>query len=335
MTYDAIVRLSESVHSWNSWRVEHPAVPIDLSRVNLSEKDLSGADLRHVDLRGAVLRGTVLGGSLLGSARLSGADLSGATIDLADLSLADARGAYFIYSTARQANMRRINLNGANMTGADMQGANLESAILLETVLVDSNLCGARGLEQCDQPGPSIVDYRTFVRSKGLPVAFLRACGLPDELIESYSSLKRAAVSCFLSYSSIDDAFVRKLYPSLQENGVRCWFAPEDLPVGGKIRPTIDREIFRRDRFVIVLSANSINSPWVEREVEAAFERAYEEKSIFLLPIRIDDAVMMTTEAWAADLRRSLNVGDFRDWTNPVTFERALKRLLRDLSGSD
>jgi hypothetical protein len=44
---------------------------------------------------------------------------------------------------------------------------------------------------------------------------------------------------------------------------------------------------------------------------------------------------MMTTEAWAADLRRSLNVGDFRDWTNPVTFERALKRLLRDLSGSD
>jgi hypothetical protein len=84
-----------------------------------------------------------------------------------------------------------------------------------------------------------------------------------------------------------------------------------------------------------VLSANSINSPWVEREVEAAFERAYEEKSIFLLPIRIDDAVMMTTEAWAADLRRSLNVGDFRDWTNPVTFERALKRLLRDLSGSD
>ena len=164
---------------------------------------------------------------------------------------------------------------------------------------------------------------------------FLRACGLPDELIESYSSLKRAAVSCFLSYSSIDDAFVRKLYSSLQENGVRCWFAPEDLPVGGKIRPTIDREIFRRDRFVIVLSANSINSPWVEREVEAAFERAYEEKSIFLLPIRIDDAVMMTTEAWAADLRRSLNVGDFRDWTNPVTFERALKRLLRDLSGSD
>ncbi len=239
MPDDAIGKLNEGAHCWNSWRVENPAVPIDLSRVDLSGKDLSGADLRNADLRGAVLRGTVLKGALLGSARLSGADLSGAEFDFADLSLADARGAYFIYSTARRANMRRINLNGANMTGADLQGAGLEGAILLETVLVDCNLCGAQGLEQCDHPGPSIVDYRTFIRSNGLPVAFLRACGLADHLIESYSKLKRAPVSCFLSYSSEDDAFVRKLYSRLQERGVRCWFAPEDLSIGVKIRPAI------------------------------------------------------------------------------------------------
>ena len=272
---------------------------------------------------------------MLASARLSGADLSGASFDLADLSLADARGAYFIYSTARKANMRQINLNGANLTGADMQGADLHSAILLETVLVDANLCGACGLEKCDQPGPSIIDYRTIVRSNGLPKEFLRGCGFPDELIATYVALKRGAISCFLSYSSKDDVFVRKLHSALQERGVRCWFAPEDLPIGGKIRPTIDREIVRRDRFLIVLSINSINSSWVEKEVETAFERTYKQKSAFLIPLRIDDAVMNTDEAWAADLRRSLNIGDFRNWEDPARFETALTRLLRDLNAAD
>jgi hypothetical protein len=301
----------------------------------VSGKDLSGADLRQVNLRGAVLRGAVLQGSFLSSAGLSGADLSGAILDVADLSLADARGAYFIYATARHANLRRTNLNGANLTGADMQGADLESAVLLETVLVDSDLCGARGLERCDQPGPSIVDHRTFLRSNGLPVPFLRECGLPDELIESYSRLNRMVASCFLSRSSGDVEFVRKLHSSLQEQGVRCWFAPEDLPIGVKIRPAIDREIFGRDRFVIVLSVNSINSPWVEKEVETAFERAYKQRSSFFAPIRLDDAIMTANQAWAADLRRSLNIGDFRGWRDSATYEQALNRLLRDLRAPD
>jgi uncharacterized protein YjbI with pentapeptide repeats len=335
MASDAIARLNASVQEWNHWRIENPTAAIDFQRADFSGKDFSGADLRYGDLRGAVLRGTTLNGSFLASARLSGADRSGASFDLADLSLADARGAYFIYSTARQANMRQINLNGANLTGADLQGADLDSAILLETVLVDANLCGACGLEQCDQPGPSIIDYRTIVRSNGLPQKFLRGCGLPDELIAIYAKLRRGTISCFLSHSSKDDAFVRKLHSALQERGVRCWFAQEDLPIGGKIRPTIDREIFRRDRFLIVLSGNSINSSWVEKEVETAFERTYKQKSAFLIPLSIDDAVMNTDQAWAADLRRSLNIGDFRYWEDPARFETGLTRLLRDLNAAD
>jgi uncharacterized protein YjbI with pentapeptide repeats len=332
MHFDSVARLNAGVQTWNKWRVDNPAAVVDFRGAVFSGKDFSGADLHHADLRDAILHGTNLRGALLASARLSAADLSGASFDLADLTLADARGAYFIYSTARQANMRQINLNGANLTGADLQEADLHSAILLETVLVDANLCGTRGLEKCDHPGPSIIDHRTVVRSKALPQAFLRGCGLPDQLIMSYSSLGAGAISCFLSYSSKDDAFVRRLHSALQERGVRCWFAPEDLPIGGKIRPTIDREISRRDRFLIVLSRDSINSSWVEKEVETAFERMYRQRSVFLIPIRIDDAVMNTDEAWAADLRRSLNIGDFKDWEDPTNFDRALTRLLRDLN---
>jgi hypothetical protein len=40
--------------------------------------------------------------------------------------------------------------------------------------------------------------------------------------------------SCFISYSSKDDAFAKRLHADLQNTGVRCWFAPHDLPIGAK-----------------------------------------------------------------------------------------------------
>jgi hypothetical protein len=66
--------------------------------------------------------------------------------------------------------MSRANLNGANLTGADLQRANLKSTILLETILADCNLSDVEHVESCDQPGPSVVDHRTCVRSGGLPL---------------------------------------------------------------------------------------------------------------------------------------------------------------------
>src|SRR5215207_600034 len=37
--------------------------------------------------------------------------------------------------------------------------------------------------------------------------------------------------SCFISYSSKDQDFAERLHVDLQNNGVRCWFAPEDLKI--------------------------------------------------------------------------------------------------------
>ena len=50
-----------------------------------------------------------------------------------------------------------------------------------------------------------------------------------------------------------------------------------------------------------------------------------------LFPIRLDDAVIETDEAWAAHIRRTRHIGDFSQWQDPDAYQRALKRLLRDL----
>jgi len=103
-------------------------------------------------------------------------------------------------------------------------------------------------------------------------------------------------------------------------------------PLQHYLRDRIDESIRLHDKLLIVLSQASIASPWVRREVEAAFEREDRQKSIVLFPVRVDDAVMETNEAWAADIRRTRQIGDFTQWKDHDSYQKAFARLVRDLT---
>jgi hypothetical protein len=81
-----------------------------------------------------------------------------------------------------------------------------------------------------------------------------------------------------------------------------------------------------------VLSENAIGSQWVEKEVETAFEKERETNGTVLFPVRLDMAVMATRSGWAADIKRSRHIGDFSDWKDHDAYQKAFKRLLRDLT---
>jgi hypothetical protein len=104
------------------------------------------------------------------------------------------------------------------------------------------------------------------------------------------------------------------------------------LKIGDRFPERIEESIRLYDKLLLVLSESSVNSRWVEREVRAAFEKEERppERTV-LFPIRVDDAVMDTNKAWAADIRRSRHIGDFREWKEHDSYRKALERLLRDL----
>jgi hypothetical protein len=49
------------------------------------------------------------------------------------------------------------------------------------------------------------------------------------------------------------------------------------------------------------------------------------------IPIRLDDAVLETKEAWARLLRGQRHIGDFTRWKEHDAYQKALERLRRDL----
>ena len=186
--------------------------------------------------------------------------------------------------------------------------------------------------------GPPAIGIDTIYKSKGkIPEVFLRGCGVPDEFIAYIGSMVGRAIefySCFISYSSKDQEFAERLHADLQAKGVRCWFAPEDLKIGDRFQERIEESIRVHDKLLLVLSENSVVSPWVEREVQAAFEREHRSGKPVLFPIRVDEAVMEATQAWAADIRRTRHIGEFGNWREHESYKNGLERLLWDLKNS-
>ena len=103
------------------------------------------------------------------------------------------------------------------------------------------------------------------------------------------------------------------------------------MRIGDEIRPRIDEFIRMYDKLLLVLSESSLASTWVKKEVETAFEQEAQQNKLVLFPIRLDDTVMYTQEAWAADIRRMRHIGDFRQWEQHGEYQKAFARLLRDL----
>jgi TIR domain/Pentapeptide repeats (8 copies) len=305
--------LQQGVAAWNAWRDQNRDIRPDLAAANLRGADLKGASLFR-------------------------ADLDMATLDLANLHRAILREATLVQADLVRANLREVDLVRANLTGANLTGANLSHAILSVTVFGATDLTAAQGLETCFSLGPSILDHRTLVCSGPLPLPFLRGCGLPDRLIEYLPSLLNEPLqfySCFISYASKDHAFAERLYADLQNKGVRCWFAPEDMKIGDRLRPRIDETIRVYDKLLLVLSKTSVASQWVEQEVETALARECQQGTTILFPVRIDNTVMALETGWPALIRHTRNIGDFRRWKTYDVYQKALDRLLRDLKAAE
>ncbi len=109
---------------------------------------------------------------------------------------------------------------------------------------------------------------QTLYKSHGkIPDSFLRGCGVPEDFITYLPSLVGTMQpiqyhSCFISYSSRDDKFARRLHEKMRGEKLRVWFAPEDMQGGKKLIEQIDRAIQVNDRLLLVLSEHSMNSEW-------------------------------------------------------------------------
>jgi len=319
--------LKRGVEVWNRWRDANDYLDANLSGANLTGENLIDANFTNTDLSGANLSRADLSDVILTRTDLRGANICGARLIGALLRTANLRGADLSNAKLMVATLKRTKLDDVDFSGASMA----------YTIISDVNLKGAKNLESVKHLGPSSVGIDTIFKSHGnIPERFLRGCGMPEEFIIQIPALIAAIqpiqfYSCFISYSSKNEEFAKRLYADLQNEGVRCWFAPEDMKIGDKLRVRIDESIRLYDKLLLVLSGDSVASEWVEKEVETALEKEREQGNVELFPVRLDDSVLEIKTGWAADIKRTRHIGDFREWKNHDSYRKAFERLMRDL----
>lgn len=328
----------------------------DLSNSILTSSEIIGCEASLARFVNAAMTNAYISDCDLGEAKFDGADLTGAEINNTNLDSAwfyeamldgininrcVCSSTLFVGASLKQAKLDRVYFTRNNFHNADLSGATIGNL-----TFSDFDFRDIKGLEAITHKGPSTIGIDSLYRSYGkIPSAFLKNSGVPDEMITYAPSLIEAQgtplqfFSCFISYSSADEAFAQKLYSRLREEKLRVWFAPEDMKAGKKIYEQIDNAIHVFDRLLIILSANSIKSEWVFTEIKKASKQEKREGKRKIFPIRlIDYEVLKNWELVDADLGkdlaqeiRSYYIPDFSDWENHDAFEAGIKRLLQDL----
>ena len=263
----------------------------------------------------------------------------------------------------RQLDLSFATLNSLNLSGANLSGVNLSEADLRGTRLARANLTGVSVdhvlLHEADWTEAALVstyltrslfsclDMPTLRKSGRLPLEFYRGCGLPDVYIDYLPTLLNEPIqfySCFISYSTSDQGFAERLHADLQNNGVRCWFAPHDITGGKKIHEQIDEAIRIYDRLLLSLSDASMGSRWVKTEIANALEKEQRSGRRMLFPVslvpfeRVREWKTFNADVGldAAREIREYYIPDFTGWDTDHAADRAaFDRLLKGLKAGD
>lgn len=112
-------------------------------------------------------------------------------------------------------------------------------------------------------------------------------------------------MSVFISYSTLDESYARRLASAFSLNHIPYWFAPKDIKGGENFADRIQNELSRHrtidvyerldedfeqltspstELFLLMLSKNSMNSKWVKKELISAID-----EDIPLLVLKIDN----------------------------------------------
>ena len=92
----------------------------------------------------------------------------------------------------------------------------------------------------------------------------------------------------FISYSSKDKKFVRRLANTIEKEGYKVWLDEKEIITGDYLPKKIGEAIKLSKVIIVVLSKNSIFSKWVQYEINQSLEHMIKGKTR-LIPILIDE----------------------------------------------
>ena len=126
----------------------------------------------------------------------------------------------------------------------------------------------------------------------------------------------------FVSHSSKDKPFVRRLSEDLLDLGVPIWFDDWEIAPGDSIIERVYSGLDASDALLVVLSQESVKSRWVSEELSVAVMRRLSADDIRVIPVLLQDCAIPTP-------LKHIKYSDFR-----TSYEAGIVSLLEGIAPS-
>lgn len=125
----------------------------------------------------------------------------------------------------------------------------------------------------------------------------------------------------FLSHSSKDKKTARRLATDIKMSNITVWFDEWEIHVGHSITQKISRGLDDIDFVVVLLSKNSVESGWVQKEWAAKIGEEATSQSVVVLPVLLEECNIpsLLRDKKYADLRDNYEEG-IRDLLDAIRF---------------
>jgi len=144
--------------------------------------------------------------------------------------------------------------------------------------------------------------------------------------------------SVFLSHSSLDKSRIRTgIARELRNAGLRIWLDEAELRPGDSLVERLGQAIAACDTIVACLSEASVNSKWVQKELNVAGSLELEGVALKVVPVLLDDIQvppflsdklhvdLRNKDKWLEGMGKLINAADARFWRmqDPMPFADA------------
>ena len=123
----------------------------------------------------------------------------------------------------------------------------------------------------------------------------------------------------FISYAHEDEELARKIAYDLDQRGIKVWIDFREIKIGDSLTAKISEGIRQADYVLVLLTKSSVESTWVTREVQAAFQKDSASAERVLIPAVYGDVQL---PPFLQDLR-------YADFS--ASYDNALNEIIRSI----
>ena len=124
----------------------------------------------------------------------------------------------------------------------------------------------------------------------------------------------------FLSYASEDRAAAREIYKALRQSDFDVWFDEEELRVGERWEPALQRAIATANVMLLLVGSAADSKNFQREEIRSALDRARRDEDFRILPV-------LVSKSDPASLPPALRQYQWLDLRDVSQWSRQLARL--------